>query len=318
MNVGTRPGIKSFLLLILIAVLATASVVRAQNGVAGKWRSVAEGPGGKVVLILQLQQDGTGRWTGSAKNSREPDRIRELQQLDVQGADVSFHIDTEVPNQGITVRSKFLLRFRDTHDTLKGTIEVTAPGMQREMPMQFDRVVERAGADATSFQADRPMIGAWSARPDKDDKLRELQVELLPDAENNRGTLSDTSIDETVALRDLVIRDTSISFKHKSRARIFQLLHKPPRSTNSKTDFLALCQVFHFPTFDTHASGNYKTKQKSFAFIHITHGQGIRFVASHRQYTVLIVFYKFFYLYLCKFFKVSHCPYSHHFFITTY
>ena len=189
MNVGTRPGIKSFLLLILIAVLATASVVRAQNGVAGKWRSVAEGPGGKVVLILQLQQDGTGRWTGSAKNSREPDRIRELQQLDVQGADVSFHIDTEVPNQGITVRSKFLLRFRDTHDTLKGTIEVTAPGMQREMPMQFDRVVERAGADATSFQADRPMIGAWSARPDKDDKLRELQVDFEDDCSRSLAAL---------------------------------------------------------------------------------------------------------------------------------
>ena len=74
MNVGMRPGTRSFLPLILLAVLVAASAVQAQVDVGGKWRTVAEGPGGKVILILQLQQDGTGRWTLSPWRPETPCR----------------------------------------------------------------------------------------------------------------------------------------------------------------------------------------------------------------------------------------------------
>ena len=158
MNVGKRPGIKSFLPLILLAVLGTASFVQAAESAAGKWRTEAEGPGGKVILILQLQQDGTGRWTGTIRNNREPDRIREVQQLDVNGSDVRFHIDTEIPSQNTTVRSKFILTLDNTRlgdVMLNGTVEITAPGMQQERPVEFRRVVEQAGASQLSFQVDQ-------------------------------------------------------------------------------------------------------------------------------------------------------------------
>jgi hypothetical protein len=222
MNVGRRPGIRFVVPLIrfvvplvLLAVLATATHAQNNDGVAGKWRTEAAGPGGTFVLLLQLQQDTTGRWIGTIRNSREPDRIQELQAVDVDGGDVRFNVETELPQQNVTVRSRFLLTLRPLENKLKGTVEVTAPGMQQERPVEFDRVVEKAGASEVAYQSARPLVGAWSAEPDEDDEERELQIEILPDGEEYRGTLTDTGIDETVALRDLTISDNSLSYNFR-------------------------------------------------------------------------------------------------------
>jgi hypothetical protein len=201
--------------LVLLAVLAAASFAQTTDGVAGKWRTEVEGPTGKVRILMQLQQDTTGRWTGTIKNDRNPDQIQELQTVQVDGEQVSFHIDSEVPGQDVTLRSSFDLSLRPLENKLKGTVEVTAPGMQREQPVEFDRVVEKAGAGSVAFQPDRPLIGAWRAEPDDDDEARELQVEILADGEDYRGTLTDTGIDETVVLRDLSVSGNTLSYNFR-------------------------------------------------------------------------------------------------------
>ena len=217
MNVGKRPGIRTILLTAMLAVLATAAVAQTQTGVAGKWRTESEGPGGKVIMIMQLDQDATGRWTGTVKSSTDRDKIDELKAVKVDGDAVSFYNDSEYPGSDMTIRATFALKLRPAENKLKGTVEVDIQGMKREMPVEFTRVVEKAGANAFSFQAERPVLGAWAARPDKDDKERFIQIEIQPDGDNYRGTLTDTGTDATVALRDLFVNDdeNSLSFNFR-------------------------------------------------------------------------------------------------------
>jgi len=217
MNVGMRPGTGTTLLLTVLAVLATAAVAGATDGVAGKWRTEVEGRGGTVVLIMQLQQDQTGRWIGTIKNNRTPDEIEELKSVAVDENKVTFFTETKIPDQDVPVRSDFDLRLTATGDQLRGAVTVNFQGVKRDTPMQFTRVVEKAGAEGITFQPERPLAGAWNARPDESDKEREIQLEIVPAADGYAGTLTDTGINETVGLRDLVIndKDRSISFNFR-------------------------------------------------------------------------------------------------------
>jgi len=211
-----RPGTWSILLLTVLAVLGAALVARAADPIAGKWRTEVVDPAGKLVLIMDLQQDATGLWIGSIKNSRSSE-IDELKSVTVDGGNVTFFTDTKIPNQDITVRTTFELRLSAAADQLRGTASVNFQGTRRETPMEFTRMVEKAGAGGISFVPGRPIIGAWSARPDDDDEAREIQLEIVAAGDASTGTLTDTGIDQTVSLRDLVIndRDGSLSFNFR-------------------------------------------------------------------------------------------------------
>jgi hypothetical protein len=89
--------------------------------------------------------------------------------------------------------------------------------MQREAPVTLTRIVEQVGAGGFRFQPTRPFFGAWRTQPDRNDRKREIVLEVLPDGEEYRGSLTDTGLDETVALRDLVVNDAdqSISFNFR-------------------------------------------------------------------------------------------------------
>ena len=220
MNVGMRPRTRSFVLLILLAVLATVSFAqtgspKTENGIAGKWRTEIQGRDGKLGILVELKQAAGGGWIGNFRSSDDPDRLRELREVEVRGNNITFHTLTAVPQQDVQIRSDFTLEFRPKQDKLRGRVLVDLPGMQSEHHIELTRVVERAGAGGLNFQAGRPLVGAWSARPDKKDKLREIQLELVPEGDAYNGTLTDTSIDETVSLRDLAIKDTSISFNFR-------------------------------------------------------------------------------------------------------
>ena len=215
MNVAKRPVTWFVLPLLLLPLLAAPAAAQNADGVAGKWRTEMEGPGGKIVLILQLQQDATGRWLATLKNNRAPDQIGEGKGVAVDGTRVTFYTEDRVPQMDATLRSEFDLKLRPVEDKLKGSIMVKMPGMEREQPMEFSRIVEKAGAAEISYQASRPFIGEWRTRPDDDDKEREIQLEILPDGDAYQGTLTDTGIDQTVALRDLAAKDTSVSFNFR-------------------------------------------------------------------------------------------------------
>jgi hypothetical protein len=219
MNVGMRPGTRSIQPLTVLAVIilmAAASFAHAQDDIAGKWRTEQQTPSGKIIVIMQFQQDATGRWTGTVKNSRNPEEIGELKSVNVDGSMVTFHTLTDMPGTDNQVRSNFMLRLRPAENKLKGNVNIKIPGMgERDAPIEFSRIVEQAGAEGISFQQNRPVIGAWSARPDDDDKEREVQIEVLADGDDYRGTLTDTGVDETVALRDLLVKDTTVSFNFR-------------------------------------------------------------------------------------------------------
>lgn len=218
MNVGTRPGIRFGALLIAIAMVAVAAPVVAQDGVAGKWRTEVESMQGTAVLILNLEQDATGRWLGTIRASTDPDEIVDLEAVDVEDGRVRFRTSTDVPDQDITIRSDYELRLNPVDDMLKGTVTATLPGMgSRDMSLEFERVVERAGADDVAYVPERPLIGAWSAQPDDDDETREILMEILPDGDDYQGTLTDTGVDETVELRDLSISEQENTISYNFR-----------------------------------------------------------------------------------------------------
>jgi hypothetical protein len=165
-------------------------------------------------MELALDAD-TGRWTGSIRNSRRPDESQELLGVTVDDRRVTFHTVNDLPDQDIKIRSEFDLLLRQTGDELKGAMQASMPGMQiPEVSMTWTRIVEQIGTDELSFQASRPLIGAWSAQPDKDDREREMVLEILPDGDDYLGTLTDTGLDQTTGLRDLVIneRERTVSF----------------------------------------------------------------------------------------------------------
>jgi opacity protein-like surface antigen len=219
MNEGKHPGTQSLLPLILLAVLVTASFGQTDASIEGKWRTQLEGPAGRVVLIMELTQDtSSGQWTGDIRSARTPLESDELQALTVIDNTVRFHTLSEVPGQNITIRTDFNLQLRPTDDELRGSMKAVIPGMDvPEMPVTWTRIVEQAGAEGLRFQPSRPFIGAWRTQPDNDDRERELILEVLPDGDDYRGTLTDTGIDQTSALRDLVINDRqqTISFNYR-------------------------------------------------------------------------------------------------------
>jgi len=216
MNVGMRPGTKSILLLTLLAILATATLAQAQNGIAGKWRNEQEGPNGKVVTIWEFQQGADGRWTGTARSSANPGETIPLERLQVNGDDVEFQINHDVPDQSAKLKTEFKLKHRSAENLLKGSVQASIPGVfDRTTDVELTRMVEKAGASGMVFQPSRPILGAWSARPDKDDKEREIQLEVLADGSSYKGTITDTSADETIGLRDLVVKDNTVSYNFR-------------------------------------------------------------------------------------------------------
>lgn len=217
MNEGMHPGIRILLLLTLAAALATASFAQTGAGLEGKWRH--ENKESRTVTILELKQDAiTGRWTGDIRNSRMPQDSQELRDLTVTDRNVRFTVLVDIPGQNLQMRSEFDLQLRSASDELRGSVNIIVPGqIQREQPLVLTRVVEQLGASELSYQPTRPVIGAWNARPDQDDKQRQLVLEILPDGDQYRGTLTDTGREETVSLRDLLIndRDLTISFNYR-------------------------------------------------------------------------------------------------------
>jgi hypothetical protein len=218
MNVAQRPGIRFALLVSLLAVLATASIAQTTDSIAGRWRTEIADPRGTTVMIMEFQLDPTsGRWSGTVRSSRAPQEFEELQNVSFADRTVRFHTITEIPGQNIQARTNFNLRLRPAGDELVGTMTISMPGMEREMPLTLTRIVERIGTERMRFQPARPFIGNWSAQPDRDDRERELVLEVLPDGARYLGTLTDTRLDQTVSLRDLVINDTenTISFNFR-------------------------------------------------------------------------------------------------------
>ncbi len=220
MNVGTRRGTISALLVILSAVLATAAAAQTAETIAGRWRTEIDGPRGKTVMIMEFQFDPvSGRWNGNVRSSRTPQESDELLSISFVERRVRFHTLTQVPGMVEKVRTDFDLRLRTVggNDELSGTLQLNLPGMQREQPLTLTKMVEAGGAEGIRFQASRPFVGSWRARPDRDDRERALTLEILPDAAAYRGTLTDTGLEQTVLTRDLVIndRDQSISFNFR-------------------------------------------------------------------------------------------------------
>lgn len=210
MNVGMRPGIRTMVFATLLVALVSSLPAVAQEGVAGKWRTEARGPQGSVVVILQLEQDMTGRWIGTAKSSVKPDEVQELEAVQVDGNRVRFRRQETAPGLDAPITAEFDLRLRPLENKLRGSVLVKTPMGDREQPVEFTRVVERADAEGIQYQSDRPVVGAWSARPDDDDDEREIKLDVLPDGDSYRGTITDTGIGATVALRDLEVKDGSV------------------------------------------------------------------------------------------------------------
>jgi hypothetical protein len=184
MNVGTRLGLGTTLLVTAFTLVAVAGA-SAADGIAGKWRTETTGPSGKVIQIVEFNQDDTGRWVGTTRSSTDPDTVLDLEAVKVDDSRVSFR-RTETMGGG-TMKLLFDLRLRPVEDTLAGTVEVSGPGFERTMPVEFTRVVERVAADGVSFDRARPVLGSWSGRPDDKDKTREIQFDILPDAEATRA-----------------------------------------------------------------------------------------------------------------------------------
>ncbi|MDD5719332.1 MAG: hypothetical protein PHQ53_06555 [Candidatus Krumholzibacteria bacterium] len=208
MNVGMRPGTRSIVLMALLAVLVTATFAAANDAIAGRWRTEMDHAGGKLIMVFEFLQDSaTGRWGGVVRSNRGPQEGEELRAVSVTDRGVSFHTLTEVPEQTESIRSDFDLRLTVAGDELRGTMNVAIAGMRQELPVALTRVVERVGAEGIRFQPSRPFVGAWRAQPDRDDKQREIQLEILPDGVDYQGTLTDTAIEQTVAVRDLAIVD---------------------------------------------------------------------------------------------------------------
>lgn len=210
MNMGTRPGTRTILLVITLAVLATASALQAADDFAGKWRSEISSMGGQIVVLLNLEQDVTGRWKGFLKSSEAPDEVLDLERVKVEGRGISFSISYEDPRIEGTIRNEFDLRYRPSEGKLKGTVTASMAGFEREAPVEFKRVVEKTSAEGISFLSDRPVVGTWAVRPDKDDKEREFQLGILPHADDYKGTITDTGADATVAMRDLDVKDSNV------------------------------------------------------------------------------------------------------------
>ncbi|MEZ4386591.1 MAG: hypothetical protein R3D98_03265 [Candidatus Krumholzibacteriia bacterium] len=208
MNVGMRPGLRTTLLVSALT-LTMIGGAAADDGIAGKWRSEVVGPQGKIQQIVQFQQDNTGRWIGTTKSSVDKDKVHDLDQVTVDGNRVTFRRNEELPGGG-TAKLAFDLRLRPLENKLGGTMTVTFPGGEREMPVEFTRVIERADAEGVSFDAARPVMGSWAAHPDDKDKERVIQLDVLPDAENYQGTITDTGVDATVAMRDLEVKDGNV------------------------------------------------------------------------------------------------------------
>lgn len=208
MNVGMRPGTRTILLVTAIALLATVAMAQEAPKIAGKWRTEAQGPQGKVVQIVQFQQDETGRWIGTTKSSVDPDNVHDLEAVNVEGPRVSFRRTEE--SGGATIKLNFDLRLNPVSDELRGTVDLQFPGGNREMPVTFTRVVERADAEGISYLSDRPAVGSWSAQPDKKDKERAIQLDILPNGDDYKGTITDTGIGETVAVKSLDVKDNDV------------------------------------------------------------------------------------------------------------
>lgn len=218
MNVAQCPGIRFTLLVSLLAVLATASVAQTNESIAGRWRTEVEGPRGTTTMILAFQMDvATGRWSGTVRSSRTPQEFEELQGVTFVDRMLRFHTITEIPGQNVEARTSFNFRLRPGGDELVGTMTISLPGMEQELPLTLTRMVERAGAEGMRFQPARPFIGNWRAEPDRDDRERELILEILPDGSAYHGTLTDSRLEQTVSLRDLVVNDTenTISFNFR-------------------------------------------------------------------------------------------------------
>lgn len=207
MNVGTRLGLGTTLLVTAFTLAAVAGA-SAADGIAGKWRTEAAGPRGKVIQIVEFTQDDTGRWVGTTRSSTDPDTVLDLEAVKVDDDRVSFR-RTETMGGG-SMKLVFDLRLRPVEDKLAGNVEVTGPGFERTMPVEFTRVVERVAADGVRFDRARPVLGSWSGRPDDKDKTREIQFDILTDADAYQGTITDTGVDATVAMRDLDVKDGNV------------------------------------------------------------------------------------------------------------
>lgn len=219
MNEGRHPGTGFLSPLILIAVLATTSFGQTDAGVEGRWRTQMDSPAGRIVFVMELNHDAmTGQWTGKISSSRAPQDADELLAIVVSDRSVRFHTLTEVPGQNVKIRTDFDLNLRPAGDELAGTMKVTVPGMDiPARPVTWTKIVEQAGTEGLRFQPSRPFVGAWRVQPDRRDRDRAIILEVLPDADQYHGTLTDTGIDQTAALRDLVINDRqqTISFNFR-------------------------------------------------------------------------------------------------------
>jgi len=200
----------------LLALVALSLPAIAADGLAGKWRAEVTGPRGEVVQILQFQQDNSGRWIGTTKSSADPDTVHELDNVKVDGSRVKFSRREQDPGSGMSMTLEFDLRLSEIQNSLRGEVLVKFPGGEREIPVKFERMVERADAEGIKYVAERPVIGAWSARPDDDDEEREILLDILPEADAYKGTITDTGVGETEAMRDLDVKDgTVVSFNFR-------------------------------------------------------------------------------------------------------
>lgn len=207
MNVGTRLGLGTTLLVTAFTLAAVAGA-SAADGIAGKWRTETAGPRGKVIQIVEFTQDDTGRWVGTTRSNTDPDTVLDLEAVKVDGNQVSFRRNETMGDS--SMKLLFDLRLRPVEDKLAGNVEVSGPGFERTMPVEFTRVVERVEADGVRFDRARPVLGSWSGQPDDKDKTREIQFDILPDADGYQGTITDTGVDATVAMRDLDVKDGNV------------------------------------------------------------------------------------------------------------
>ena len=207
MNVGMRPGTRTFLLVTAFGLLAAATAASAADDLAGRWRGELPGPQGEIAQILQFQQDQTGRWTGTTRLSTDPDTIHDLEALTVDGTRVTFQGDL---GEGVRGTARYALTLRPVTDQLRGSLILSTPMGERTVDVQFERVADRAETEGISYIPDRPVVGAWSARPDDEDEEREILLDILPEADAYKGTITDTGVGETVAMRDLEVKDGSV------------------------------------------------------------------------------------------------------------
>ena len=167
---------------VLLAAGLAGAGARAATDPAGRWEGVADIPGQPLRLVIDLDRDAQGRWSGSAILPERGIKGAGVDGLAVTGCDV--HLALDAAFQGADKLLPRLALACRPDGTLAGTFTLgghsAAVSLHRSGPAQVDR--PSAGGAITPALA-----GKWTGRYELGGYARELTLTLANGAGGTGG-----------------------------------------------------------------------------------------------------------------------------------